>query len=210
MTMPLFDTAEFVDADFTSNDWETPTPVARCFVSKVREFVEFPGHSFPARVLEIGAGNGQITKHLPAHWNVTAIESKASRCEWGKEVAPNAEWRHATVEAYLSRPVTSFDVILGNPPYGRKAFEPMLKILPSALKFSGTIALLLPSTFFATIWGADLLKNSGLSIVAKYEIRSRVSFLRNGVETKGRQCQDAFIFLGTGRPAVEIVNPWGE
>jgi SAM-dependent methyltransferase len=208
MTMPLFDTAEFVDADFTSNDWETPTPVARCFVSKVREFVELPGHLFPARVLEIGAGNGQITKHLPARWKVTAIEPKADRCERGKIAAPSATWQNTTIEAF--RPGVSFDVILGNPPFGREAFTAIFQAIIPMLKFSGTIALLIPSTFFATGWGADLLSNSGLSIIAKYEIRGRVAFLRNGSPVPNRQCQDAFIFLGTGRPAVEIINPWGE
>lgn len=208
MTMPLFDTAEYVQGDFTSNDWETPTAVARCFANKIREFVEAPGIQSPCNALEIGAGNGQITQFLPSYWNVTAIEPKTDRYERGKVVAPHATWYNTTIEAF--RPGASLDLILGNPPFGQEAFTAIFKEIVLMLKFSGTIALLIPSTFFATGWGADLLKDSGLSIVAKYEIRGRVAFLRNGVPVPNRQCQDAFIFLGTGRPAVEIINPWGE
>jgi hypothetical protein len=73
-----------VEAEFTSDDWETPDSVAKAIASLVLPS-DFD-------ILEPAAGRGQIAKYLPRDRRVTLNEIKVNRFDelcWAKNAVKN-------------------------------------------------------------------------------------------------------------------------
>jgi predicted RNA methylase len=111
--------------DFTSDDWETPDPVALKIASLV-----LPTDK---RIIEPAAGTGQIAKFLPTRSNprVKAIELKPGRCTLGAQKAPNCDWYNEdffSLARQFEAEQTRFDLFTGNPPFslGMKFYRTLL------------------------------------------------------------------------------------
>ena len=125
----LFPLPEF-EADFTSDDWETPDDIAQKMASLIQPL--------DRRILEPAAGTGQIAKFLPR--NTFCCEIKSSRVQIGREKAPHCHWVQydfltlalgLSVLEQLGSPWQGCDLLVTNPPFSRciSFIEQGLKLL---------------------------------------------------------------------------------
>ena len=192
------------EADWTSDDWETPAPVAQLLQSVLEREVLKSCVCWNNTVIEIGAGRGAITKFANfERWKYTAIEAKPGRFEQGKAIAPGASWQQAD---YLQVQHETVDAFIGNLPFS-KAMD-LIGHAAGQLWSHGCMVLLLPTAFFQTQKRGKQLEKIGLHITAEVRVRGRVAYERNGDAVKGRQCEDSIFVLRFERGAIEIVDPY--
>lgn len=220
--LTFIETAILVSDEFTSDDWETPQPVARYFGEIVKEKLTFltqpsdfwqPPKTF--KILDAGAGTGNITQFVTPQAfadlevETTAIEIKPGRVEAGKKKAAGANWICGDVSD-LPRE-SRYHTIVSNPPFGKEAFPGFFNKLSWLLEDRGSLILLLPSTFFQTQWGAKSLIKSPLKIAQKIEIIDRIAYEKNGIPQPNRQCYDAiFVLRRTAINPIKFIDPYGK
>ena len=116
-----FFTGEYTPWPSVVQDWGvfyTQLDVAREMVSVT------PPHS-DWKVLDLGAGLGVFSYALveagfPAE-NILAIEALDTHCEMGAKLVPGVEWRwcNAFEKAVWQPRMGQFDLVIGNPPWGK-------------------------------------------------------------------------------------------
>jgi hypothetical protein len=200
---------------WTTDDWNTPEPVAKLMQAvlerelpnaHISELLESDGSPcmIKHRVLEIGAGSGEITRHADFdRWNYMAIEPKQGRWNRGNASVRSAQWYHVDYLNFKHEPVGG---VIGNLPFS--IAMSLIKHAATMLWFHGCMVLLLPTAFFQTQKRGKQLESIGLHITAEIRLRGRVAYERNGEAVKGRQCEDSIFVLRFDRGAIEIVDPY--
>lgn len=194
--------AEIEAETFTSDDWETPEPVARLMHAVLEREMASPG--FTDAVIEIGAGNGAIAKHAhPTRWQYIAIEQKAHRVRRGQQVAPHATWVEGD---YLKADHDTVGAVIANLPFS--VAMPLVAHAAERLWSEGCMVLLLPTEFFQSKARGAHLNRLGLHIAAEVRLRGRVGFIKCGEEQRKRQCYDSIFVLRFTPGSTAIVDPY--
>lgn len=185
---------------FTTDDWETPDDIAKALADLVR---------LDERVVEIGAGGGQISQYF--YGSPICVEPSAKRVARGQEKAPHCNWAEDDFFHWADRQRKgSVDCFIANPP-----FSIALDLVEAALPLltnPGRFLLLLPTEFFQSQSRAAQLQALGLVISNEWRIAGRVHYLKLGVPQTQRQCYDSIFELrprSQAKAAVKVIDPMG-
>ena len=197
----LFEVDEYnvVPDDWRSDDWETPVQIARFMGGLVK-----PDEKI---IVEPSAGRGNIARFLPN--GTTCVELNPIRHLAG--AVPHQNWLCGDFLAMCDRGEfdCNVDLVIGNPPFS--LINEFISAAAKAIHPAGRILLLLPTECFQAQSRAKGLIKSGLHISRKLEIVDRVGYEQEGIVRNERQCYDSIFELRlSGKPAVEIVDPYGK
>lgn len=170
---------EVPDTWTSSDDWETPKHIA-IFLAATAEGIE------PSKVLELGAGTGNIAQFLPP--GSFAVERNPERVKQGVIRAPHCQWHCAGALDFAVQHPNQFDLIVGNPPFSLRS-EWLKTICNRLLSPEGIVAWLLPTDSMQAKSSAKLFKR--WTVVKKTEIIGRIAYLKNGKPESDRQVYDA-------------------
>lgn len=140
------------------------------------------------RVLEPSIGHGVFIEHMPEaiknNAEIVAIEIDSASCELVKRLYPTVKLHQLGFEAYQSN--QPFDLIIGNPPYGRDSLQDEkhsdlahLKIhhyfvakCMRLLSDNGILAMVLPRYFLDNRrdHARAIIQNEGGSLLAAYRL----------------------------------------
>lgn len=176
--------------EWTSDDWETPTDVAKAIASLVQP------HELD--ILEPCAGSGQIAGAIAWHPQrlVTAIEIKPGRTQKGKDRCHWVKWASGD---FLAVELTElFDLAITNPPFSLR-FEVIRRSL-QLLKPEGRLLFLMPIDFNCGKAAGNEWKTLDCHIHHTYRIQNRIAYLdANGKPQNGRQIYDAVFDIRRGK-----------
>ncbi|MEO1399623.1 MAG: class I SAM-dependent methyltransferase [Cyanobacteria bacterium J06635_1] len=185
---------------FTTDDWETPDDIAKALADLVR---------LDERVVEVGAGGGQISQYL--YGSPICVESSVKRVARGREKAQHCKWVEEDFFHWAARQRNNcVDCFIANPPFSI-ALDLVEAALP-LLATKGRFLLLLPTEFFQSQTRAAQLRALGLVISNEWRIAGRVAYLKLGVSHPGRQCYDSIFELrprSQAKAAVKVIDPMG-
>lgn len=170
-----------IPTDWSSDDWETPPPVAHFIASLLRPIEK--------NICEPSAGRGAIAQYLPN--GATCIELNPDRFASG--AVPHQNWLCGDFLKYAQQPDQFFNVVVGNPPFSLGV--EFIKAAMSIIVADGRVLFLLPSDFFQTKRVASQMVNAGIAISRQWQIVGRVSYEKEGITHHGRQCSDAVFEL---------------
>lgn len=197
-----------LEADFTSDDWETPDDVASSMAALILKSER--------RVLEPAAGTGQIAQFLPS--GTFCCELKPHRVALGKQNAPQCHWTQSNFFSLdLAIPLLNdieqskhgYDLIITNPP-----FSQCIDFIQHGLKLlnrdnpDARLLYLLPVDFCSSVERGQAFQTLECHIHHEYRILNRVAYLRDGKAYKGRQIYDAVYDIrpGTQHGAVSFLS----
>lgn len=188
-----------------SDDWETPDRIARFMGSLVKPT--------DLQILEPAAGTGQIAQYLPAQ--TCCIEINPLRYQVGKARLPRHGWTcmdflgSDTASRLGTRFYKTFDLVPTNPPFSLaiEFIEISLSLLNPANPET-RLLFLLPTDFFQLVGHNNRFQRMNAHIHHKYELVSRVAYLKNGIPQNGRQIYDAVYDIRPGKlgGAITFVN----
>jgi hypothetical protein len=185
-----------VEAEFTSDDWETPDSVAKAIASLVLPS-DFD-------ILEPAAGRGQIAKYLPRDRRVTLNEIKVNRFDELCQIeVPGVEWEFRNYD-FLGKECCqkSQDLVIGNPPFSLWA-EFLARSLDCLnAREAARVLFLLPGDFSSSVSNAKALGDLDCHISHRYKIIGRVGYLKEGQQFKQRQVYDCVFEFRKGRKTV--------
>jgi len=175
----------------TSDDWETPSYVAK----QMGELI----HPEDLFVIEPSAGTGQIARYLPA--GAVCIENNSCRCSIGAETLPQHYW---VLRNFLATVKADFeghdwdiysiygepDLIIGNPPFS--LWTDFLLHSLALVRTGGRVIFLGPCDQFHKPTELKRLGQWKDRInVIPHPIVGRVAYLKDGVAVHGRQIYDS-------------------
>ena len=187
------------EADFTSDDWETPDEVAERMAALIQPS--------DRRILEPAAGTGCLAKFLPP--GTFCCEIKHHRVEVGRRKAPHCHWKHydffdlalgLTLLNELGESWQGCDVIITNPPFSKciEFIEQGLKLL-NRNNPNARLLYLLPINFCCSIKRGKAFQSLDCHIHHEHRIMNRVAYIRDGRPVKRRQIYDAVFSIKPGR-----------
>jgi hypothetical protein len=160
-----------------------PTPIDFCRVALAYNqpwIVDSPGF---LTVLDAGAGTGNwgtALRELMPNAHLIGVDIQ------GEKPAAYDEWHIVPFETWIAETSQTFDLVIGNPPYGNDAPERWLKTLwphltPKALhRFPGRIFWLLRLAWYSSQGRYRRLFNGKYHPAAVYQSASRLSFTGDG------------------------------
>lgn len=197
-----------LEADFTSDDWETPDDIASSMAALIKTSERL--------VLEPAAGSGQIAQYLPPL--SFCCEIKPYRVSLGRQKAPQCQWTQSDFFSLdpeislLSDPDKSrhgCDLVITNPPFSRciDFIQHGLKLL-NRNNPDARLLYLLPVDFCSSVERGQAFQALECHIHHEYRILNRVAYLRDGKAYKGRQIYDAVFDIrpGTRSGAVSFLS----
>ena len=173
---------DFVEDDFTPDDYETPDHVAEA-ISKLL----LPSDK---KILEPFAGSGQIAKFMPTNRFTDCFEIKGSRVADGKINAPKARWLQAD---FFDLDFTSlpskyyYDLIVTNPPFSLciKAIRRSLSLLNNNKE--SRLLFLMPIDWYCSKRVSKEWEELNAHIHHIYPIKGRIDYLKNGERMSKQQ-----------------------
>ena len=210
LALSLFEKQVTVSDDFTNDDYETPSWLAKAMANLV-----LPTDK---QILEPFAGSGQIAKYLPSDRSVECVELKYSRFLQGKNNAPWCEWVNGCFFNDVSN--TCFDLIITNPPFSLcvEAVAKSLELLNDSP--SSRLLFLMPLDWNCSQGRSKAWDTLDAHIRHVYPIADRVDYLKEGIPmskqqkflngvpqfkngkpvmNSGRQCYDAIFDIRLGK-----------
>ena len=165
----------------TSNAYYTPPNI----VNFIYDALGLLKRSFP-KVLEPSAGHGLFLDLMPANMKTSsdlfAVELDNVSCQLIQGLYPDVHLFHGGFETY--QPKITFDLIIGNPPYGREIVNDEQHANLSALRIhhyfvakcmrllepGGVLAMVLPRYFMDNRrdHSREIIHNEGGSLLAAY------------------------------------------
>ncbi|MGD1939563.1 MAG: hypothetical protein ACFCA4_18720 [Cyanophyceae cyanobacterium] len=202
---------------WTTDDWETPLYLGR-FMQQVLENHIVDAFCGPTSIhpktcdfiLEVGAGNGNISRFYAGDRHYYAIESKYSRISKGRQVFPRGDWMHQDfLQLDLGKLFGGCHyAVISNPPFSQ-AME-ILEHLAAFKPLPRLMVLLLPTAFFQTEERSQRLAQLPFSITAEYRLAGRVGFIRNDIAEPNRQCNDSVFVLQPVKDSPIKIQPLNE
>lgn len=176
------------DLVWDNNTYQTPPHIASYMGSLVPD---------GARVIDLGAGNGAISRYLPPL--SVCIEIDPARYEFGRLLASQCQWVHGDVLspgfiAATKDRFGEFDVAIANPPfvYAMQFLDAARKLLTK----DGQIIFLMPGDSLLVKRNAALFSAMELKLTTKHDVIGRVAYIGpSGKPEKKRQiCDSIHVF----------------
>lgn len=210
LALSLFEKQVTVSDDFTNDDYETPSWLAKAMANLV-----LPTDK---QILEPFAGSGQIAKYLPSDRSVECVELKYSRFLQGKNNAPWCEWENGCFFNDIA--TWGCDLIVTNPPFSKcvEAVAKSLRLLNG--NSNSRLLFLMPLDWNCSQSRAKAWDTLDAHIHHIYPIADRVDYLKEGIPmskcqkiiqgvpqfkngkalmNSGRQCYDAIFDIRLGK-----------
>jgi len=180
---------------FTSDDWETPDPIAQLMASLV----------LPAdrRILEPSAGTGQIAKYLPKSTDHMVVCNEINSYRHAR--ASSSNYHHWVNSDFLTGQFRQFDLVITNPPFSvASAFIGRGLDLLDRSYSNARLLFLLPNDFFQSIARNQAFQSLDCHIHHVYAIVNRIAYLREGKPERGRQIYDSCFDIRPGKTPASV------
>ena len=146
-------------------------------------------------ILELCAGEGDITKQLTPAYKVMAVELLPERVRRGRKKAPDAEWIQADLESehfYDEFSHTDFDAVVMNPPFKLGMYALSLASDFIRKNQCNRVIAILPSDYFVAKKRRQAYTRLKLAITKEFRI-GNVAYIDGRASAKPRP-DSIFVF----------------